>query len=69
MKNVVKFIKKYKHFKVGDTVKTSEKIEKRLVHLGYAEFVEEGKKEKVKEVKEAPKDKMIEKKDTKNKKK
>ena len=64
---MVKFIKKYKRFEKGDVATFSEKIEQRLIHLGYAEFVEEGKKEKVKEVKEAPKDKMIKEKDTKKK--
>ena len=62
---MVKFIKKYKRFEKGDVATFSEKIEQRLIRLGYAEKYEKQEK-KEKEVKEA-KDKMIKEKDTKKK--
>jgi hypothetical protein len=63
---MVKFIKKYKRFGKGDVATFSEKIEQRLIRLGYAEKYEKQEK-KEKEVKEAPKDKMVKEKDTKKK--
>ena len=62
---MVKFIKKFKQYEKGDKATFSEKLETRLIRLGYAEKYE--KKREEKEIKEAPKDKMVKEKDTKTK--